>query len=55
MNRVADLESKGVPIGAMDLLIAAHALALDATLVTNNRAHFSRIAGLRIENWMTSS
>jgi tRNA(fMet)-specific endonuclease VapC len=48
-----DLESKGATIGAMDLLIAAHALALDATLVSNNRAHFSRVAGLKTANWLS--
>lgn len=46
------LEATGQPIGAMDLLIAAHALALEATLVTNNLAHFSRIPGLRCTNWV---
>jgi tRNA(fMet)-specific endonuclease VapC len=48
-----ELEAKGVTIGAMDLLIAAHALALDATLVSNNVAHFSRVAGLKTANWLT--
>jgi tRNA(fMet)-specific endonuclease VapC len=48
-----ELEAKGVTIGAMDLLIAAHALALDATLVLNNVAHFSRVAGLKTANWLT--
>ncbi len=48
-----ELETKGVAIGSMDLLIAAHALALDATLVSNNIAHFSRVAGLRTANWLT--
>jgi tRNA(fMet)-specific endonuclease VapC len=43
-----ELERRGKTIGAMDLLIAAHALALDAILVTNNVAHFSRISGLRV-------
>ena len=46
-----ELEAKGVTIGSMDLLIAAHALALDATLVSNNLAHFSRVTGLRTANW----
>jgi tRNA(fMet)-specific endonuclease VapC len=46
-----ELEQAGRPIGAMDLLIAAHALALGATLVTNNLAHFQRISGLRVERW----
>jgi tRNA(fMet)-specific endonuclease VapC len=45
------LERKGTPIGALDTLIAAHALAIDATLVTNNKCEFSRVAGLRVENW----
>jgi tRNA(fMet)-specific endonuclease VapC len=40
-----------VTIGSMDLLIAAHALALDATLVSNNLAHFSRVTGLKTANW----
>jgi len=47
-----ELETKGIPIGSMDTLIAAHALALDATLVSNNLAHFSRISGLRTANWL---
>jgi tRNA(fMet)-specific endonuclease VapC len=50
-ERVA-LERRGEPIGAHDMLIAAHALALDATLVTNNEREFRRIKGLRVENWM---
>jgi tRNA(fMet)-specific endonuclease VapC len=48
-----DLESRGVTIGSMDLLIAAHALGLDATLVSNNLAHFSRVPGLRTANWVS--
>lgn len=48
----ADLQRRGVPIGAMDMLIAAHALALDAILVTNNTAEFERVPGLRLENWV---
>jgi tRNA(fMet)-specific endonuclease VapC len=47
-----ELEARGKSIGAMDLLIAAHALALHGTLVTNNEAHFSRIEGLKIVNWL---
>jgi tRNA(fMet)-specific endonuclease VapC len=47
----ADLERRGQTIGSLDTLIAAHALALDATLVTNNTREFSRVAGLRLENW----
>lgn len=48
----AKLESSGTPIGANDLLIAAHALALGATLVTDNEREFSRIPGLKVENWL---
>lgn len=47
----AELERKGMPIGANDLFIAAHALALDATLVTANEREFRRVPGLRVENW----
>jgi tRNA(fMet)-specific endonuclease VapC len=45
------LELVGTPIGAHDLFIAAHALTLGATLVTNNVAEFSRVPGLVVENW----
>jgi tRNA(fMet)-specific endonuclease VapC len=48
----AGLERAGSPIGGNDLLIAAHALALDLTLVTANEREFSRIPDLRIENWL---
>jgi tRNA(fMet)-specific endonuclease VapC len=47
----ADLESKGAPIGANDMLIAAHALSLKVTIVTNNIREFKRIPSLQIENW----
>jgi tRNA(fMet)-specific endonuclease VapC len=47
----AELERKGAPIGAYDRLIAAHALSLGLTLVTNNVREFRRIAQLRVENW----
>jgi tRNA(fMet)-specific endonuclease VapC len=46
------LESVGTPIGGNDLLIAAQALALDHTLVTDNEQEFSRVDGLRVENWL---
>jgi tRNA(fMet)-specific endonuclease VapC len=46
------LERAGTPIGANDLLIAAHALALGLTLVTNNAGEFSRVSGLPVENWL---
>ena len=48
----ADLKKKRSPIGAMDLLIAAHALLLDVVLVTGNKREFQRIPGLKIENWL---
>ena len=48
----AALERQGTPIGALDLLIAAHALSLGVTLVTNNPQEFSRVSGLRVENWV---
>lgn len=46
------LSSEGRIIGPNDLLIAAHAMALDAVLVTDNVKEFSRISGLRVENWI---
>ncbi len=46
-----ELERRGSPIGAYDLLIAAHALSLRLTLVTNNVREFLRIEGLQVENW----
>ena len=48
-----DLERKGTPIGDSDTLIAAAAMANGLTLVTNNTAHFSRIPGLKMENWVS--
>ncbi len=45
------LEKNGMLIGSMDMLIAAHALSLDATLVTNNRKEFKRIKGLKVVDW----
>ena len=48
----AQLQARGQPIGALDTLIAAHALALGATLVTNNLAEFARVPGLACENWV---
>ena len=49
---LSELEEKGLPIGNLDVLIAACARATDAVLVTNNQKHFSRITGLDIENWV---
>lgn len=45
------LSQAGTPIGPNDLFIAAHALALDCTLVTDNEDEFRRVAGLKVENW----
>ena len=47
----ARLQRAGTPIGPIDMLIAAHALSLDMTLVTNNEREFRRVPNLRIENW----
>ena len=49
----ADLKKRGALVGANDLLIAAHARALDLSLVTNNTVEFERVHGLAIENWTT--
>jgi tRNA(fMet)-specific endonuclease VapC len=46
------LVRRGEPIGTFDTLIAAHALSLGMTLVTNNSKHFGRVAGLKVENWV---
>ena len=48
----ARLEKAETPIGSLDMLIAAHAKALGYTLVTNNGKEFSRVEGLRVENWV---
>jgi tRNA(fMet)-specific endonuclease VapC len=46
------LESKGKTIGPLDMLIAAHALSLDLTIISNNIKEFSRIPNLKCENWI---
>ena len=48
----AKLESAGTPIGAMDMMIAAHAKSIKAVLVTNNQNHFTKVKGLRTDNWI---
>ena len=48
----ARLEQSGQSIGANDLLIASHALALGHTVVTDNESEFSRVVDLRVENWL---
>ena len=46
-----NLEKRGKPIGPMDMIIAAHALSLDATLVTHNTREFAQVKGLLLEDW----
>ncbi len=48
----AELECKGLSIGSMDMMIAAHARSVDAILVTNDLKHFRRVPGLKLENWI---
>ncbi len=48
----AHLEKRGNPIGSLDMLIAAHALSISVTLVTNNEKEFNRVPNLNIENWV---
>ncbi len=47
-----NLESRGLPIGQHDLLIAAHALSLGLTVVTANEREFTRVENLKVENWL---
>jgi len=49
----AALEKAGTPIGAMDMLIAAHAISRGVSLVTNNTREFSRISGLTLADWIS--
>ncbi len=51
----ADLERQGTPIGALNTLIAAHALSQQASLVTNNVKEFERVPGLKLDHWVPSS
>ena len=51
-NIRAKLEKRGKPIGSLDTLIAAHAVSLDVTLITNNVKEFNRISNLQLENWV---
>jgi tRNA(fMet)-specific endonuclease VapC len=48
----AELEAAGAPLGGNDMLIAAHALAMDCSVVTDNGREFTRVAGLQVENWL---
>jgi tRNA(fMet)-specific endonuclease VapC len=49
----AALEKAGQPIGSNDMLIAAHAQAIGATIITANAAEFTRVDGLTVDNWLT--
>ncbi|MBI5179406.1 MAG: type II toxin-antitoxin system VapC family toxin [Nitrospinae bacterium] len=51
----AKLEAKGIPIGPLDLMIGAHALSLGRVVVSNNVREFSRIGGLRVQDWTKKS
>lgn len=48
----AEMETAGKPIGGNDLLIAAHARAIGAAIVTANTDEFGRVRGLKVENWL---
>lgn len=50
-----DLRERGLQIGTMDLLIAAHAVSLGATVVTNNVREFARVRGLKVVDWTQAS
>ena len=52
-NLRATLEKKGTPIGALDTMIAAHALQLNVVLATNNTREFERVKGLSTVDWLT--
>ncbi len=52
-NIRAILEKQGTPIGSLDTLIAAHALSLQVTLITNNIREFSRVPNLKVQNWVS--
>jgi len=49
----AMLEKQGTPIGALDMMIAAHALSLNVSLVTNNTKEFNRVLGLKVIDWIS--
>ncbi len=51
-NIRADLQKRGLLIGAMDMMISAHARSRENTLITNNESHFRRVKSLKIENWI---
>ena len=47
-----DLEKRGIPIGPLDTMIAAHCVSQGLTLITNNEKEFVRVPGLKVENWV---
>ena len=51
----ADLERHGTPVGSLDTMIAAHALSLQAMLVTNNTREFAKVPGLQLDNWVPAA
>jgi len=51
----AELERRGTPIGALDAMIAAHALSQNAVLMTNTTREFANVPGLRTDNWVTAA
>lgn len=51
----ADLERRGTPIGALDTMIAAHAISQQALLVTNNTREFAKVPGLQLDNWVSAA
>jgi tRNA(fMet)-specific endonuclease VapC len=51
----AELERRGTPIGSLDTMIAAHALSLQATLITNNSREFAQVPGLHVDNWVPAA
>jgi tRNA(fMet)-specific endonuclease VapC len=51
----AELERRGTPIGSLDTMIAAHALSLQAKLITNNIREFAQVPGLQVDNWLPAA
>ena len=51
----AELERRGTPIGSLDTMIAAHALSLQAKLITNNIREFAQVPGLQVDNWVPAA
>jgi tRNA(fMet)-specific endonuclease VapC len=51
----AELERRGTPIGSLDTMIAAHALSLQAKLITNNTREFGQVPGLQVDNWVPAA